>query len=93
MNRYETFIHDIEPLGFEFITLDGYLTPEVVAAARRILRGGDETYAGPERNFALARRHFSYQVLQQRLQSLLSELMGVSTPVLFAQSQARIATF
>ena len=79
LNRYETFISDIEPLGFEFITLDGYLTPEVVTAARRILRGGDETYAGPERNYAIARRHFSYQVLHRRLQSVMTELPGADT--------------
>lgn len=79
LNRYETFISDIEPLGFEFITLDGYLTPEVVTAARRILRGGDETYAGPERNYAIARRHFSYQVLHRRLQSIMTELHGADT--------------
>jgi len=78
LNRYETFISDIEPLGFEFITLDGYLTPEVVTAARRVLRGGDETYAGPERNFAIARRHFSYQILRQRLQSIMAELLDMS---------------
>jgi len=80
LNRYETFISDIEPLGFEFITLDGYLTAEVVTAARRVLRGGDETYAGPERNFAIARRHFSYQVLRQRLQSVMDALPGASMP-------------
>lgn len=79
LNRYETFISDIEPLGFEFITMDGYLTPEVVTAARRILRGGDETYAGPERNYAIARRHFSYQVLRQRLQSIIPALNGADT--------------
>jgi len=79
LNRYETFISDIEPLGFEFITLDGYLTPEVVTAARRILRGGNETYAGPERNYAIARRHFSYQVLHRRLQSIMTELHGADT--------------
>ena len=73
LNRYDTFISDIEPLGFAFMTLDGYLTPEVIASARRILRGGDERYADPERNFAIARRHFSYAVLRQSLRSLLTE--------------------
>jgi glycosyltransferase involved in cell wall biosynthesis len=71
LNRYDIFINDIEPLGFAFMTLDGYLTPDVVASARRILRGGAETYADPERNFAIARRYFSYRVLRQRLRPLL----------------------
>ena len=74
LNRYETFISDIEPLGFEFLTLDGYLTPDVVTRARRLLKGGGETYAGPERNYAIARRHFSYDVLRRHLTTILSEL-------------------
>lgn len=82
LNRYETFVSDIEPLGFDFITLDGYLTPEVVAAARRIIDGGDEKNAGPEKNYAIARRHFSYRTLHQRLQSILAELSGASPPQL-----------
>ena len=82
LNRYETFVSDIEPLGFDFITLDGYLTPEVVAAARWVLDGGDKKNAGPEKNYAIARRHFSYRTLRQRLQSILAELSGASPPQL-----------
>jgi mannosylglucosylglycerate synthase len=87
LNRYETFISDIEPLGFEFITLDGYLTQDVVAAARRILHGGDETYAGPERNYAIARRHFSYRTLRRRLRTIMDDWGSVASPTLH-RSQA-----
>jgi glycosyltransferase involved in cell wall biosynthesis len=73
LNRYDIFMSDIEPLGFSFLTMDGYLTPEVVSEARRILNGGDERYVAPERNYALARRHFSYRLLRQRLRSILAD--------------------
>ena len=82
LNRYDIFISDIEPLGFKFITLDGYLTPEAVAAVHRILNGGAERYADPERNYALARRHFSYNALRQHLRAILTDLEGVAAPAL-----------
>ena len=82
LNRYGIFIGVIEPLGFKSITLDGYLTPEAVAAARRILNGGAERYADPERNYALARRHFSYNGLRQHLRAILTDLEGVAAPAL-----------
>ena len=75
-----TFASDIEPLGFRFITMDGYLTPEVVKAARRILNGGDGRPADPERNYALARKYFSYGVLRQRLGAILDDLDGAAGP-------------
>jgi glycosyltransferase involved in cell wall biosynthesis len=83
LNRYDIFVSDIEPLGFRFLTMDGYLTPEVVAAARRILNGGDERHVDPERNYALARRHFSYGVLRRRLRAILADLGGAPSPALY----------
>lgn len=85
LNRYEIFASDIEPLGFRFISMNGYLTPEVVEAARRILHGGDERHADPERNYALARQYFSYGVLRQRLGAILAELNDTAGPVYHRQ--------
>jgi glycosyltransferase involved in cell wall biosynthesis len=80
LNRYEAFISDIEPLGFDFITMDGYLTPEVVEAARRALTGEDENLATVDHNYAIARRHFSYGVLRRRLGSIIEEIDHFSSP-------------
>ncbi len=78
INRYDIFISDIEPLGFEFITMDGYLTPSAVKAARKVLHGINGTRAMQEKNFALARRYFSYEVLRRRLNFLLAELNDIA---------------
>lgn len=91
INRYDSFIADIEPLGFEFLTLDGYLTPEVVAQARRILLDGETKYTGPERNYAIARRHFAYPVLQRRLQSILTEFDSEAAPVFHRHRRAAVS--
>ncbi len=88
LNRYDSFIADIEPLGFEFLTLDGYLTPDVVAQARRILLEGETKFTGPERNYAIARRHFAYPVLQRRLQSILTEFDAEAAPVFHRHRRA-----
>lgn len=80
LNRYEIFVRDIEPLGFEFITMDGFLTADAVDAARHVLNGGGATYTAPEKNYAIASRHFSYQVLHRRLAAILAELTGDTPP-------------
>lgn len=80
INRYEIFVSDIEPLGFEFISMDGYLTADAVAATRHVLNGGGATYAAPEKNYAIASRYFSYQVLHRRLSAMLAELTGDTPP-------------
>ena len=74
INRYETFARDIEPLGFEFIAIDGYITPNAVKAARYILNSGAKTYAAPANNYAIAAQHFSYEVLRRRLYHIIDEL-------------------
>jgi hypothetical protein len=37
VNRYSTFKKDIEPKGFDLITIDGHLTSQVVHNVREIL--------------------------------------------------------
>jgi glycosyltransferase involved in cell wall biosynthesis len=71
LNRYDIFISDIEPFGFEFLTIDGYLTADVISDARDILQGSFRTYASANKNYAIARHHFSYNVLGTRLRSIL----------------------
>jgi len=77
VNRYSIYIRDIEPKGFDVIEMDGYLTNEVVEQARRVLQ--DESYRRQmvDRNFELAQRHFSYDVLERRLGHLVSSIFGV----------------
>ncbi len=89
INRYEIFVKDIEPLGFEFITMDGYLTPDVVGAARDIISGNGEVDVAVERNYEIAKTHFSYQVLRRRLQSVLSEMGNVSPSQMISRPPGR----
>jgi len=72
VNRYSVYMLDIEPLGFETVTMDGHVTDEVVEQVRQVL--GDEARRKrmADRNYAIARQHFSLTVLRRRLRNLLA---------------------
>jgi glycosyltransferase involved in cell wall biosynthesis len=71
-NRYSIFRTDIEPLGFNVIELDGYLTEAVVAEVRRVVDDADYRGAMVEQNFEIGRRYFSYRRVATALRTLLS---------------------
>ncbi len=71
VNRYTTFIEDIEPKGFKVAKLDGFVTPEVVEEARRYIEDKELAKEHAEINYNLGIRHFSYRVLRTKLRYLL----------------------
>lgn len=71
VNRYSVYMLDIEPLGFETITMDGYVTSAVVEKVRKIMEDGEELRKMTDRNYAIAKQHFSMEVLRRRLRVLL----------------------
>lgn len=71
VNRYSVYMLDIEPLGFETVTMDGYVTDDVVRKVRALLQDGESLKKMVDRNYAIARQHFSMTVLRRRLRVLL----------------------
>jgi hypothetical protein len=65
VNRYSIYEIDIAPKGFLAVEFEGYISAATIR---------DAEWA--ETNYALARRHFSFEVLEQRLDALLSECFG-----------------
>lgn len=80
VNRYSIYVTDIEPKGFEFISMDGYLTSEVVSQVKRVI--SDEQFRNEmvEKNYELGKRFFSYTVLRRKLQALVSNVSGTALP-------------
>jgi glycosyltransferase involved in cell wall biosynthesis len=72
VNRYSVYVSDIAPLGFDFVEVDGWITDESVSEVRRLLDDPDRCQAAVEKNYEIARRHFSYEVLANALPQLLS---------------------
>jgi glycosyltransferase involved in cell wall biosynthesis len=72
VNRYSVYLVDIEPLGFETITMDGYLTDAVVDRVRQVLSDPASRDRMADRNYTIARQHFSLTVLRRKLRGLLA---------------------
>ncbi|MBN1686996.1 MAG: glycosyltransferase family 4 protein [Spirochaetales bacterium] len=76
LNRYSVYITDIEPKGFDVITIDGFLTERAVEQTREILLDPERRAQMTTRNFEIAKKYFSYRVLRRRLSSLLYSFYG-----------------
>ncbi len=76
VNNYSIFDIDIKPKGFSVIEFDGYITDETVEHTRRVLESPALVQEMAEHNYQLARRHYSFSVLERRLQTLLAECFG-----------------
>jgi glycosyltransferase involved in cell wall biosynthesis len=71
VNRYSVYMLDIEPLGFETVTMDGYVSDDVVEKVRHVLNDPELRKHMADRNFAIAKQHFSLAVLRRHLHNLL----------------------
>lgn len=74
VNRYSVYREDMEPLGFQVVTMDGYITDEVVREVEQLLGDPAECAKRAETNREIAARNFSYEVLESRLRELLAVL-------------------
>ncbi len=77
INRYATFVRDIEPLGFDLVVMDGYLTRRNVEQVREVLTSADRRQQMVSQNFDIARRHYSYAVLRRQLNTLMTNFFGM----------------
>lgn len=74
VNRYPVYRCDLEPCGFRFVTMDGAVDEAVVGAVRERLADPERTRVETEANAAIAREHFGYTVLRERVAELLDRL-------------------
>jgi glycosyltransferase involved in cell wall biosynthesis len=76
INRYGTFVRDIEPLGFDLAVMDGFLSKKTVKNVREILESSQRRKAMVNSNYQIATRHFSYSVLRNQLTAILKGFFG-----------------
>lgn len=79
VNRYDTFIRDIEPLGFHLISFDGYLTEQVVSQVSTTLQDAQKVQAMVAKNYQIAQKHYGYDVLEKSLLGLIEKLLQTET--------------
>lgn len=77
VNRYSIFVSDIEPKGFQTITMDGFLTRDLVQQVRRVINEPDHRQAMVDQNYELSKAFFSYAVLRRRLRVLITNITGM----------------
>jgi glycosyltransferase involved in cell wall biosynthesis len=76
VNNYSIFNFDIKPKGFRVVEFDGYITQDTVNLARNLIQNPSLAAEAAEFNYELARHHFSFAVLERRLNTILSEIFG-----------------
>jgi glycosyltransferase involved in cell wall biosynthesis len=91
INRYANFIRDIEPLGFNMVTMDGYLTAAAVDQVNDLLNSERLRDQVATHNYNVAWQYFSYEILQRKLNTALEELFGDRFDRLAEQPEAEPA--
>jgi len=76
INRYNIFVEDIEPKGFNLAVIDGFITREVVRKVERLLNDYAYRTDVVEHNYKVANRYYSYTTLRRNLRMLLNSLTG-----------------
>lgn len=72
INRYSTFVRDIEPLGFDLIAMNGYLSRKIVQRVVEILESTTRREKMVNYNYTVAARHYSYSILRKQLNAILN---------------------
>jgi len=65
------YIADIEPVGFDVIVLDGFVSSRVIEQIKKVLSDKNRRQAMVEHNYQIAKRYFSYEVLEEKLMHLI----------------------
>jgi glycosyltransferase involved in cell wall biosynthesis len=80
VNNYSIYASDIRPKGFRTILMDEYISDRVLGEARRFLGDADYRQWAIEHNYTVARKHYSYRVLESSLSHILMSFFGLDDP-------------
>ncbi len=78
INRYSTFVRDIEPQGFDLAVMDGFLSRKTVQRVKEIMDSPEQREKMVTYNYEVAARHYSYSVLRTRLSAIMNYFFGDS---------------
>jgi mannosylglucosylglycerate synthase len=79
VNNYSIYEVDIKPKGFRVIEFDGFIDERTLERVRHLLTHLEDSRADVETNYQLAKRYFSYTVLERRLRLLIADCLGEHT--------------
>ncbi len=78
VNRYATFIKDIEPKGFDLAVMDGFLSKKTVQYVKQLLESSIRREIMVTFNYEIAARYYSYSVLRNQLNTIMNNFFGDS---------------
>jgi glycosyltransferase involved in cell wall biosynthesis len=76
ISNYAIFKTDIQPKGFRVIGFDDFIEDETVKKTMEILEDPSIGEEMAEHNYQIARRHYSYRILETSLATILNQCMG-----------------
>jgi glycosyltransferase involved in cell wall biosynthesis len=71
VNRYSIYQQDIEPMGFDVVEMNHHIDQSVVDQIQSILDDDEKRETMVDHNYELAERYFSYELLEQKLKTVL----------------------
>lgn len=80
VNRYATFVRDIEPQGFDLAIMDGFLTKKTIRNVKEIIESPERREKLITTNYNIATKHYSYSVLRRHLNSIIFNFFGEYLP-------------
>src|SRR5688572_4580472 len=76
VNNYSIYEVDIRPKGFRAVWFDGFISEDTLTRVSEILSDPEKAKEWAEENYQLAKRYFSFTVLERRLKSILADCLG-----------------
>lgn len=76
VNNYSIYEVDIKPKGFRTVWFDGFISQNTLEAVRNTLKHPELARAWAEENYQLAKRYFSFTLLERRLESIIADCLG-----------------
>ncbi len=75
VNNYSIYSSDIKPKGFDVIEIDGYVSQKAVDKTRQVLDDPQRCRTMTTHNYSVAKKHYSYRVLHQKLNIMILEYL------------------
>ncbi|MBI9043336.1 MAG: glycosyltransferase family 4 protein [Anaerolineaceae bacterium] len=76
VNNYSIYFFDIKPKDFNVVEFDGFISDETVDQVKKILDTPLYTKEIVEKNYEIAKRFYSFSVLERKLNNILSNFFG-----------------
>lgn len=89
INRYDTYVTDIEPKGFDLVAIDGFINKKAVQSVREVLSSPMRRKRMVDKNYEIATACYSYSVLRKHLNTMIQTIFGDSAPRICFEATCR----